>query len=324
MGLRHKILLYEPIHSEGLRFLEKKCDVIYANSLEEDCLIKMVTDVDGIIIRANGRVSKGILESASRLKVVGRHGVGLDNINLKVAKERGVIVVYTPIANVQSVVEHFIGLAITLTRKIKLAYHALQSGYWNARYELIGMELFGKTVGILGFGRIGQHTARFCRKCFEMPVLYHDIVDYPDVEKELTAQRVTIEYLFEESDLISVNLPLSSETRGIVNANLLKRMKPTAFLVNMARGPVWKEADVIQALKNQWIAGVASDVFEVEPVLLDNPLFEMENFVGTPHMAAHTEESLIRMSMVARDILRVLEGQKPEFPVPSHPHRFQI
>ena len=308
--------MYEPIHTEGTRILEKKCDVVYAETLDEEQLIKQAKDVDGIIIRADGSVSRRLIESASRLKVVGRHGVGLDNVDMMAAKEKGITVVYTPTAISQGVAEHFLGLTLMLTRNLRLADRALRAGDWKARNALTGTELFGKTLGVLGFGRIGQQIARNCRNCFNMSILYYDIKDYQMVEKELGARRVRIEQLFREADLISINLPLLPQTRGLINADLLKLMKPTAFLINMARGPVWNEADVVHALKENWIAGAGSDVFEVEPASADNPLFELDNFVGTPHMASHSEEGLIKMSMVARDVLRVFEGQEPEFPVP--------
>ncbi|UCH63918.1 MAG: hydroxyacid dehydrogenase [Fidelibacterota bacterium] len=317
MNKRWKVLIYEPVHSEGTHLLEEKCDVVYPTSLDEEHLIGLLADVDGIFIRANGAVSRRLIEAAPHLKVIGRHGVGVENIDLTAARENGVIVVYAPTANAHSVAEHFMGLALMLASKMRVADRALRAGNWKARLELIGRELHSKTLGIVGFGRIGQQTARICRRGFNMSVLYHDVLDFPETENELGARRVPLEQLFSEADFISLNLALLPQTRGLINADLLKLMKPTAFLINMARGPVWNEADVVRALKENWIAGVGSDVFEVEPASPDNPLFEMDNFVGTPHMAAHTEEALIRMSLVARDILRVIEGQEPEFPIPE-------
>ena len=321
MGLTWKVLIYEAIHPEGTRLLEEKCDVAYARSLEEEELVKQAKDADAIVIRANGSVSKRLIESASRLKVIARHGVGVDNIDLIAARENGITVVYAPTANAHSVAEHFVGLALILAKKMRSADAALRAGYWKARYELTGTELFGKTLGVCGFGRIGQQIARICRNGFEMPVVYHDVMNFHEVEKELNARSMHIEQLFAEADFISLNMTLVPQTKGMINAGLLKLMKPTAFLINMARGPVWNEADVVRALQEKWIAGVGSDVFEVEPVSPDNPLFKMDNFAGTPHMAAHTEESLIRMSMIARDILKVLEGKEPEFPVPEEVYR---
>jgi len=291
--------------------------VAYAQSLDPEYLLEQTRDVDGIIIRANGAVTRPIIESASRLKVIGRHGVGVESVDLVAAKEHGIAVVYTPAANTQSVAEHFIALALMLAKKLRLGDIALRAGNWKARYELVGTELCGKTLGIVGFGRIGQQTARTCHMSFEMPVLYYDVVAYPEMEMELGAKAIDLKQLFAEADFISINLPLVPQTRGLINSDLLKLMKPTAFLINMARGPVWNESDVVKALKENWIAGAGSDVYEVEPAPSDNPLFALNNFVGTPHMAAHTEESLIRMSVtVSCDVLAVLEGREPDFPVP--------
>ena len=321
MSSRFKVLLYEPMHEEGIKLLEEKCDVVFPDSLEEEHLIRRARDADAIIIRAKGAVTKNLIDSASRLKVIGRHGVGLENIDLMAAKERGIEVVYTPVANTQSVAEQFVALTLVLAKQLRVADMALRAGNWNARYELLGKELQGKTLGVVGFGRIGKQTARICRNGFGMSVLYYDVIDFLEAEQELDAKRVDLKHLFSQADFISINLPLLPQTRGIVSADLLKLMKPTAFLVNMARGPVWNEADVITALKENWIAGVGSDVYEVEPASADNPLFTMDNFVGSPHMAAHTEEGMTRMSMVSRDILAVLEGRKPEFPVPEEIYR---
>ena len=314
MGSKFKILLYESMHRAGTALLEENCDLTFARSFDEKDLSEQVADVDAIIIRANGAVTETIMAAAPRLKVVGRHGVGLDAVDLAAAKKKGIRVVYTPQANKESVAEHFVALALMLAKKIRLADIALRDCRWQARYELIGTELKGKTVGVLGFGRIGQQTARICKNGFGMPILYYDQLAFSDAEKELEALRVDEKTLFQKSDIISVNLPLVPETRHFVNADLLNLMKPTAFLINMARGPIWNEADITAALQEQRIAGAGSDVYEVEPIAADNPLLKLDNFVGTPHMSAHTEEAMIRMSMVAKDVLAVLEGREPEYP----------
>lgn len=314
MRKEYKVLLYESMHPDGTALLEEKCDVIYARSYDEKELIGQVSDVNAVIIRANGAVTERIIEAAPKLKVIGRHGVGLDAIDLAAAKKRGITVVYTPQANKESVAEHFVALALMLAKKIRLADIALRDGNWQARYELIGTELRGKILGVLGLGRIGQQTARICRFGFDMKVLYYDPIEFPETEKELSATRVDAKALFKEADFISINMPLLPQTRHFVNAERIKLMKPGAFLINMARGPVWNERDVVAALQENQIAGAGSDVYEVEPITPDNPLFKLDNFVGTPHMSAHTEEAMIRMSMVAKDVLCVLEGKAPEYP----------
>jgi len=317
MTSRFKVLLYEAMHSGGTKLLEEKCDVIYAKSFEESHLISLAGDVDAIIIRANGAVSRAVIDAAGRLKVIGRHGVGLDGIDLVAAKECGVKVVYVPTANTESVAEHFVALALMLAKKIKQGDVAVRQGKWKARYDLIGTELWGKTLGVLGFGRIGQQTARICHYGFSMPVVYYDIINYPEVEAELKAVRTNMEEVCRQADFISITLPLLPGTRGCINAELIRQMKSSAILVNIARGPIWNEADVLDALRTGRIAAAGTDVFEEEPTPAQNPLFTVDNFVGTPHMAAHTNESICQMSMVARDVLAVLEGRNPEFPVPE-------
>jgi D-3-phosphoglycerate dehydrogenase len=310
-----KVLLYEDMHETGKALLKEKAEILFANSLEEASLIKEVKEINGIIIRANGKVSRRLMESAPKLKVVGRHGVGVENVDLEAATEEGIWVVNTPDANDLSVAEHFFGLALILSKMLKKADIALREGRFEARYQYIGNELHGKTLGILGFGRIGRAVGRIGRKGFDMKVLYYDAVQYEETEKELKARKASLEEVLSQSDYISINLPMLPETKGILGKREFGLMKPSAFIINLARGPIWDEKALHQVLKEKKIAGAGSDVYEVEPAAKGHPLFDLENFVGTPHMAAHTEEALRRMSLVAEDVIRVLEGKTPVHPV---------
>ncbi len=313
--MKFKVLLYAPMHRKGTELLEQKCDLIYPKSREEKDLIDQVSDVDAIIFRGSGSLTKAIIESAPRLKVIGKHGVGLNAIDLETARKRGIKVVNTPTANFESVAEHFIVLALILAKKVRPMMKALEEGQWREGNRIIGTDLHGKTLGIMGFGRVGQRIGYICHRGFDMEVFYYDRVNYPEAEKGLKAKRIDKEELFSKSDFISINLPLLPETRHLVNADLLKLMKPTSFLINLARGPVWKEEDVVRFLRDKRIAGVGSDVYEVEPAVPDHPLFKLDNFVGTPHSAAHTDDSQAKSSMVASDVLAILEGREPQFPV---------
>jgi len=312
---RFKLLLYEDMHEVGKALLREKAEILFVTSLEETSLIKEVRDVDGIIIRANGKVSRKLMESAPKLKVIGRHGVGVENIDLEAATEKGIWVVSTPDANDISVAEHFFGLALILSKMLKKADAALREGRFEARYQYIGRELHGKTLGILGFGRIGRAVGRIGHKGFDMKVLYYDAVRYQGMEEEIKAEKVSLEELLTQSDYISINLPMLPVTKGLLKGREFKLMKPLAYIINLARGPIWDEKALYVALKEGKIAGAASDVYEVEPAAKEHPLFQLENFVGTPHMAAHTHEALRRMSLVAEDVIRVLEGQTPLHPV---------
>lgn len=306
-----RVLLYEDMHEVGKALLGEKAEILYAHSLEEDSLIQEVKDVDGIIIRANGKVSRRLMESAPKLKVVGRHGVGVENVDLEAATEKGIWVVNTPDANDISVAEHFFGLALILSKMLKKADIALREGRFEARYEYIGRELHGKTLGILGFGRIGRSVGSIGHRGFDMKVLYYDALRYEETEKELKARKVSLEEVLSESDYISINLPMLPETKGLLGEREFGLMKPSAYIINLARGPIWDEKALYAVLKKGKIAGAGSDVYSVEPAGKGHPLFELDNFVGTPHMAAHTEEALRRMSLVAEDVIRVLEGKVP-------------
>ncbi|HWQ09458.1 MAG TPA: hydroxyacid dehydrogenase, partial [Holophaga sp.] len=278
-------------------------------------LLKALGDVDAIVIRAVGTISRRLIEAAPRLKVIGRHGVGLETIDLQAAREHGVRVVYTPEANSESVAEHFVGMALVLAKRMYEADRALRAGDWQVRHAYIGRELRGKTLGVVGFGRIGRTIARICHQGFAMPVRYHDLVAAPpEVEAELGARRAGLDELLAVSDVVSLNLPLTAESRHCIGRDQLRRMKPTACLVNLARGPVWDEAAVAEALERGWIAGAGTDVFEQEPVDPANPLFRHPRFVCTPHMSSHTDEAMRRMSMVAEDVLAVLQGREPRWP----------
>jgi len=312
---KFEILLYEDMHEAGKAILKEKAEILFANSLEEASLIEEVKEMDGIIIRANGKVTRKMMESALKLKVIGRHGVGVENIDLGAATEKGIWVVNTPDANDISVAEHFFGLALILSKVLKKADIALREGRWEARYEYIGRELHGKTLGILGFGRIGRAVGRIGHKGFDMKVLYYDAVRYEEMEKEIKAEKGSLEKVLTQSDYISINLPMLPATKGLLKEREFGLMKPSAYIINLARGPIWDEKALYAALKEGKIAGAASDVYEVEPATKGHPLFQLENFVGTPHMAAHTEEALKRMSLVVEDIIRVLEGKVPLHPV---------
>lgn len=316
-----KVLLYEDMHEEGKNILREKSELIFAKNLDEASLIEQAKEVDAIIIRANGRVNRKIMDSAPKLKVIGRHGVGVENIDLEAATEKGIWVVNTPEANDISVAEHFFGLALILSKMLKKAEKAFrEEGRWEARYQYIGNELHGKILGILGFGKIGKAIGRIGARGFDMKVLYYDALRFEETEREIGAVKVSLEEVLSQSDYVSINLPMLPATQGIVGERELRMMKPTAYIINLARGPIWDEKALYRVLKEGRIAGAGTDVFEVEPATKDHPLLELENFFATPHMAAHTEEGLKKMSLVAIDVLRVLEGQDPIHPV-NHPKR---
>jgi D-3-phosphoglycerate dehydrogenase len=310
-----KVLLFEDMAEEGKAILKEKAEIVFAEKLDESYLVERVKEVDGIVIRANGKTTRKIMESAPRLKVVGRHGIGVENIDVQAATDLGIWVVNTPDANDQSVAEHFFGLALMLSKMLRKSEMAIREGHWEARYHYIGRELNGKRLGILGLGRIGKAIGRIGHKGFGMKILYYDAIRYEEVEREISAVKLSLDQVLSQSDFVSINLPMLPETKALIGAREISLMKRTAYLLNLARGPIWDEKAVEAALKEAKIAGAASDVFEVEPATREHPLLKLENFVATPHMAAHTQEALGRMSRVAEDIVRVLEGKEPRHPV---------
>ena len=312
---RFAVLLYEDMHEAGKAILREKAEILFAASLEESSLINKVREVDGIIVRANGKVSRKMMDAAPKLKIIGRHGVGMENIDLEAATEKGIWVVNTPDANDISVAEHFFGLALILSKMLKKADVALREGRFEVRYQYIGKELHGKILGILGFGRIGKAIGRIGHNGFNMKVLYYDAIRYEEVEKEIKAKKVSLEEVLSQSDYISINLPLLPATKGLLREYEFELMKPSAYIINLARGQIWDEKALYAVLKEGKIAGAGSDVYEVEPATKDHPLFQLENFIGTPHMASHTDEALRRMSLVAEDVVRVLNGKTPLHPV---------
>jgi len=308
-----RFLLFEPIHEAGLRLLREQGEVILAPALDEAALLPLIAGADALLVRNRGAVSRRLIEAAPRLRVIGRHGVGLETIDLQAASERGIRVVYTPEGNSESVAEHFVAMALVLSKRILEADRALRAGRWEVRNQYIGRELHGKTLGVLGFGRTGQATARICHHGFQMPCLYWSRGTVTGPAAEL-ATPASLETVLARADYVSLNLPLTEATRHLLDRGRLGLMRPTAYLLNLGRGPLWDEQAVLEALERGGIAGAGTDVFEREPAAPEHPLFRHPNFVCTPHMAAHTEEAMRRMSLVAEDVLAVLAGRAPRWP----------
>ncbi len=309
------ILVLERIHQRGLSLLEARGKVTIPAALDEASLLPLVRDADAIVTRALARITRRLMEAAPQLKVVGRHGIGVDNIDVEAATDLGVWVVNTPDAPTEPVAEHFLMVALMLSKNFAFTKRVLETGDWKSRMDKPGRELRGRTVGIVGFGRIGRRIAEICCLGFGCQILYSDTIDGGERAAALAARRVPFEQLLAESDIVSLNVPLIPETRHMMGAKQIAMMKKSAFLINLCRGPVWDEAAVADALKNSVIAGAAADVFETEPAPPNHPLLQLENFVATPHSSSSTQEALERMSLVAEDIVAVLDGEEPRWAV---------
>jgi D-3-phosphoglycerate dehydrogenase len=310
-----RVLLYEDMHLAGKQHLAQEAEIVFASSLEEEDLIGQVKDVDALIIRANGAVTARLMDAAPKLKVIGRHGVGVDAIDLNAARERGIIVCNTPAANVESVAEQAVGLMLAVSKQIARADKAIRAGRWQVRYEYIGQELWGRSLGLIGMGRIGGRVAEICHLAFRMPVLYYDLVSYPQAESTLGAIKLVMDDVLPQADYVSVHVPLLPATQGLIDRKQFGLMKKGAIFINTARGPIVDEAALVEALSSGHLAGAGLDVYAVEPIAADNPLLCLENVVLAPHMAAHTDDALRAMSLVAEDVLRVLKGQEPAYRV---------
>ncbi len=312
--MRKKVLIVQPIHESGIKLLKKEVDVILARDPSVDTVCKEIKGIHGVIVRT-APFSREIIEFSDELEVIGRHGVGIDNIDIKAASKRGIPVINTPNANMISVAEHTIGFILALAKRLVISDKATRQGNFALREEFAASDLDGKTLGIIGAGRVGSTLAKKCKAAFNMKVLAYDPYLSPGKAKEMEVSLCdSLPELLQESDFVSIHAPLTKDTGDLIGEEELKLMKPTAFLINVARGGIVDEKALAKALKKRWIAGAASDVFSQEPVHSDNPLLKIENIILSPHMAALTKECVIRMAIgAAQGVLDVLRGKKPKY-----------
>lgn len=310
-----KVLLYETMHQKGLDYLSEHADIIWASGYDEETLCSEVTEAIGIIIRANGQASAKVMDSAPLLKVIGRHGVGVDNIDVEAATERCIQVVNTAGVNNRAVAEHAVGLMLAISKRITKADDAIRNGNWNFRTSGFGKEMGERTLGVVGLGNIGYRVAEICHSAFGMEILYHDEILKPEAEINLSAKKVDMEELLSSADYVTLHVPAIPSTHHLINADSINMMKKSAFLINTSRGPVVDTDALCDALLNNQIAGAALDVYEEEPLPDGSRIVEMPNTILTPHIASHTEEAMIAMSMVAKDVIGVINGKEPISPV---------
>jgi D-3-phosphoglycerate dehydrogenase len=299
-----KVLVRERIAEPGLELLRAKFEVDVDSDSD---LAKKIADYDAIIIRSGTHLTADLIDRAERLKVIGRAGVGVDNVDLEAASRRGIVVANAPQSTVVSAAEHTIGLLLALSRSIPQAHAALKQGSWD-RSRFGGLELAGKTLGLAGFGRIGQQVARRARG-LEMEVQAFDPYVAPGRFQELGVERAdSLEDLLAASDFLSLHLTLAPETHKLIGREQLEAAKDGIRIVNAARGELIDEKALLDALGSGKVAGAALDVFSSEPY--SGPLLELENVVVTPHLAASTEEAQDRAGMiVAEQVAAALEGR---------------
>jgi D-3-phosphoglycerate dehydrogenase/(S)-sulfolactate dehydrogenase len=307
-----RILISEDITGTGVERLKQKYHVQIDPDIwkKVSALEEAIPGFDALIVRNQTRVTASLLSKGKALRVVGRAGAGYDNIDVPAASQEGVVVSYSPEENAVSVAELVFGLLLALARKIPGADRSVKSGGWE-RKKYHGVELMGKTLGIWGLGRIGFRVA-LRGKAFGMRLLAYDAYLSPTTlhVTESGATLTSLDQLLAEADFLSVHLPLTEETRGILNLQIFRKMKPSAFIINTSRGEVLVEEDLFQALKQGRLAGAALDVREKEPPSTASPLHGLDNVILTPHTAGLTYEAQEKVvDAVSEDVDRVLSGQ---------------
>ncbi|MBI4344570.1 MAG: phosphoglycerate dehydrogenase [Euryarchaeota archaeon] len=302
-----KILVSDPLHPSGVELLKKVGEVEVAQGLQKEQLLEKVKEIDALLVRSETKVTKEVIAAAKNLKVIGRAGVGVDNIDLEAATARGIVVVNSPEASSITVAEHTLGLMLSLARKVPSANASLKGGKWEKK-KFMGIELRSKTLGVVGMGRIGSQVVKRA-KAFEMDVLAYDPYLSEKQARALGAKVTDLETVLREADFISLHVPLTDKTRGLIGKETLEKMKKTAYVINCARGGIVDEKALFEALSSGRIAGAALDVFEKEPPL-ESPLLKLENIILTPHLGASTVEAQLHASVIAcEEVANVLQNR---------------
>jgi D-3-phosphoglycerate dehydrogenase len=305
------VLITEPITEVGLKLLEPSCDLFTPWRERRSFNEEELASADGLIVRLVP-VDAALISRAPNLKVVGRHGVGLDSVDLAAASARGIAVVYTPRVNANSVAEHAVNLLLALARHTVRADATTRTNRFDLRGQLVGMELRHKVLGIVGMGAVGTRLAEICSRGFGMKVVAFDpCLTARPLEPAVTYVN-TLEDLLRQADVVSLHLPLTEETRHLINARTLGLMKPSALLINTARGSVVDTQALAAALEANQIQGAALDVFEDEPLPAGHPILSAPRTVLTPHIASSTRDAMDAMAYeVALQVLQVLRGERP-------------
>ncbi len=303
-----KVLVSDNLGEEGIEMFREAdgIEVDVKTGLPPEDLKAIIGEYDGLVIRSATKVTEDLIEAAKNLKVVGRAGIGLDNVNVPAATKRGVVVMNTPTGNVITTAEHAIGMMVSLSRNIPQGTASLKAGRWDKK-KLQGKELFNKVVGVIGFGKIGSIVADRARG-LRMQVIVHDPMVNPQQIEKVGFESVSLDELYSRADYITVHVPKLKETTGLIDKNAFAKMKDGVMIVNCARGGIVNEADLCDALKSGKVAGAALDVFETEPPG-ENPLFQFDHVICTPHLGASTKEAQTNVAVqVAEQIIDFLKN----------------
>ncbi|MBR6013276.1 MAG: phosphoglycerate dehydrogenase [Selenomonadaceae bacterium] len=303
----YNILAADGIAGEGIELLKKNFNVEVRDKLSAEELLEIIPNFDALIVRSASKVTAEVMDRAKNLKIIGRAGVGVDNIDVKAATERGIIVINSPDGNTIAATEHTFAMMLAVSRNIPQANKVMHEGGWD-RKKFVGVQLHSKTLGVIGLGRIGAGVAKRAQS-FEMKVIAYDPFVSAERAESLGVKIVELEELFKTADFITVHMPLTKKTENMISLEQMKMMKPTTRLINCARGGIINENDLATALQEKIIAGAAIDVFTSEP-LTNSPFVNIPNLILTPHLGASTVEAQIGVSVdVAHGIISSLNGE---------------
>lgn len=315
MPARPLVIVSEGIHPEAMARLNAEAVGRVAPGWDEDSLAACLGAADALIMRGLGRVTRRVIEAAPRLRVIARHGAGVDNVDLDAARERGVIVTNAPDATTASVAEHTVALLLAVARRVVVGDRGLRAGDWGVRERCWGLELGGRTLGVVGYGRIGRRVASICHHGLGMEVVYHDLLAAPP-GPQLPARRLPFDQVLACADVLTLHVSLAPATHHLVGRRELGLLRPGAVLINASRGLVVDEEALAEALQAGRLAGAGLDVFEEEPIRGVHPLAAFDNVVLTPHIASLTPDTMRRVGMDAvEEVLAVLAGRQPRYRV---------
>lgn len=305
-----KFVMTQAVCPEGMELLKGVADVYVADNQDPNNYLDQMQDTDALIVRI-AKCDGSAIEHSPQLKVIGRTGVGYDSVDVKAAAARGIPVVITPGANNRSVAEHAVAMMFALSKNLVEGQNEMCRGNWEIRGAKKAFELEGKTVGVVGMGAIGRETAKICQGCGMKIAGYDPFMSREKIEALGAVYYASYEDLLRDSDVVTIHVPLTDETKNMISRPQLEMMKKTALLINCSRGGIINEADLVQALKDGVIAGAGTDVYCSEPPRTDDPLLNCPNLVVSPHSAAQTREAVIKMAqMCVKGCLAVCSGKK--------------
>lgn len=303
-----RVLVCDGLEKAGVEILAKAHGITVDErpSISADEIAGIIGEYDALIVRSKTRVTADLIERGSRLRVVGRAGTGVDNIDVAAATRGGIVVMNAAAGNTVTTAEHAFAMLMSLARQIPQATASTKSGKWE-KNRFLGVELMGKTLGVVGMGRIGSTVAARA-KAFGMEIVAYDPYFTREAASELGVEMITLNEVFERSDFITIHTPMTEQTRGIVNAEAISKMKTGVRIINCARGGLIDEAALANAIREGKVAGAALDVFDKEPVAADNPLLALDQVIATPHLGASTQEAQFGVAtMIAEQILDYLK-----------------